>query len=201
MDCFLDNQLLIDWLTQYGGLALFVLLILGILALPIPEETLMVVAGVLIKNGTLTVYPTLLAAYAGSMCGITLSYLLGKTAGAYLIERFGEKWWIGKHFQQAQQWFDRFGKWALFIGYFIPGVRHFTGFSAGMVKMTYRKFSIFAYGGAVVWVSLFISIGYFFGNYCFSLLEELDFDLNVLIAIAIAVLAIYFFIKKALTKR
>jgi membrane protein DedA with SNARE-associated domain len=65
------------WLSHYGSLALFGLLVLGILALPIPEEPLLVLAGVFIKNGPLLLFPTLMAAFLGSMCGITLSYLLG----------------------------------------------------------------------------------------------------------------------------
>ncbi len=103
-----------------------------ILALPIPEETLMVVAGALMSHGKLEIPQTIIAAFLGSLCGITSSYLLGRTAGHFLVHRYGK--WIGvgqKQLDKAHLWFERFGKWTLFIGYFVPGLRHFTGFLQG----------------------------------------------------------------------
>ena len=54
------------------------------------------------------------------------------------------------------------GKWALIIGYFIPGVRHLTGYVAGGLRLPWRYFALFAYSGALLWVSLFIGAGYVF---------------------------------------
>lgn len=192
MDFLLNNEILITWLTQYGSISLFVLLVFGIIALPIPEETLMILSGILIKKGGLTLFSTVMAAYLGSICGISLSYLLGLVAGKYLIARFEKKASVKKHLQQVHNWFDRFGKWTLFIGYFIPGVRHFTGFSAGAMKMEFRKFSFFAYTGAVVWVSIFISIGFFFGNGCFTLLEKIDLNTSTIVIAFSSIVFIYF---------
>ena len=192
MDCLLNTEGLLPWLIQYGPLALFVLLIGGILALPIPEETLMVVSGALIKKGVLLCIPTLAAAYGGSICGITLSYLVGKLIAKYLLNKWEKKPWLSKHIHKARDWVDRFGKWSLLIGYFIPGVRHCTGLSTGAMSMNYSSFSLFAYTGAVIWVSLFISIGYFFGGMCLSFLEELDLDMTWIIGLSIGLLVIGF---------
>ncbi|MCI0381974.1 MAG: DedA family protein [Chlamydiae bacterium] len=199
MDCLINNETLVNWLTQYGAISLFMLLVLGILAFPIPEETLMILSGILIRKEGLDPFSTLLAAYTGAIAGISLSYLLGRTAGNYLITRFAKKGWIDKNFKRAQKWFDRFGKWALLVGYFIPGVRHFTGFSSGTVKMKFKKFALFAYSGAIIWVSLFISFGFFFGNYCFSFLEKIDFDLNVIIISAIIFVILFLIFYKLKT--
>ena len=175
MECLPDTHILTVWLVKYGVLILFLMLTLGILALPIPEETLMVVAGILMHKGKLNIPATVLFAYAGSVCGISLSYLLGRSAGHFLLSKYGR--WFGitqAHIEKAHYWFERFGKWLLFIGYFIPGVRHFTGFSAGMTKLEYKYFALFAYSGALVWVSLFLSLGYFLGRCCFSIYEKLE---------------------------
>ncbi len=148
---------------QYGSIALFFLLALGIFALPIPDETLMVIAGFLIAKGKLPLTSTLIAAYLGSMCGITLSYLLGSLVGKKALLRFGR--YIGithERLEKAHNWFERFGKWTLLIGYYIPGIRHITGFAAGSTYLKYWEFAVFAYTGAIIWVSTFISIGYFF---------------------------------------
>jgi len=196
MDCLINNEILINWLTQYGAISLFVLLVFGIIALPIPEETLMVLAGVLIKKGGLLLFPTLIAGYLGSISGISLSYLLGLLFGKYLLDKFEKKDFLKKNLMRVHKWFDRFGKWTLLIGYFIPGVRHFSGFTAGVMKMEYKKFALFAYTGAIFWVSTFISIGYFFGNYCFSFLEELDVDMNLIFITIGSIIVLYFLFYK-----
>lgn len=196
MDCLINNEILINWLTQYGAISLFVLLVFGIIALPIPEETLMILSGVLIKKGGLLLFPTLTAAYLGSITGISLSYFLGCFAGKHLLAKFEKKDFVKKHLQRVHKWFDRFGKWTLLIGYFIPGVRHFTGFSAGAMEMKFRKFALFAYTGAIFWVSTFVSIGYFFGNYCFSFLEELDIDFTLILILVFSLIFSYFIISR-----
>ncbi len=186
MDILLDNELLSNWLIQYGSIALFVLLVSGIIILPVPEETLMVLSGVLMSKGSLNIPLTILAAYAGSICGISISYLLGRTAGHYLISKYGNKIGISQaHLDQVHNWFERFGKWTLMIGYFIPGVRHFTGFVSGMTRMDFKHFALFAYTGAIIWVSTFLSLGYFSGNFLFSFFKnlELDFDEEIFIFI------------------
>lgn len=192
METLMDNETLSFWLIHYGSFALFLLLALGIIALPIPEETLMVLAGILMHKGLLQIPPTVMATYAGSICGISISYVLGRTLGNYFIHKYGS--WIGlteQRLQQAHSWFERFGKWSLLIGYFIPGVRHFTGFSAGVTNLEYKQFAIFAYIGAILWGTLFLSVGYFFGN-CLAICKDLeitDILMIVLILLGLAYLA------------
>lgn len=200
MDCSINYDFLMNWIIQYGSIALFFLLVFGIIALPIPEETLMVFSGILIKKGTLGMSSTLLAAYGGSICGISLSYLLGCTAGTYLLSQWGKKAWVIKHHERTVKWFERFGKWALLIGYFIPGVRHFTGFLSGTLGMKFKQFAVFAYTGAIIWASFFIFFGFFFGNYCLSFLEELDIDFNIIIISALVLAAIYLILSKRKSK-
>lgn len=191
MDTFFNSEMISLWLTQYGSLALFLLLVLGILALPVPEEALMIMAGVFVSKGTLTLSSTLVAAYGGSICGISMSYLLGFTLGHYLINKYSHIEWVSRHLKQAQRWFDRFGKWALLIGYFIPGVRHFTGFSSGMMNMPFKEFAFFAYTGAILWASLFISIGFFLESYGLSSVKEIDFDKDFLIAFGVLLAGLF----------
>lgn len=176
MDFFPEIETLSLWLLQYGAIVLFVLLTLGIIALPIPEETLMVVAGVLMSNGNLHLPHVILAAFAGSIMGITGSYLIGRLASKLFLYKIGP--WIGvteKRYQEAQKKFEPYGKWALFIGYFIPGIRHLSGFSAGMAKLSFKEFALFAYSGAFIWVSTFLSVGYFFSDYWFAIYERISF--------------------------
>ncbi|MDF3054250.1 MAG: hypothetical protein K0Q74_157 [Gammaproteobacteria bacterium] len=163
------------WLTQYGSFALFVLLALGIFALPLPDETLLVFAGVLIAKQQLQAIPTILCCVGGSLLGITLSYFIGKTAGIWLIRKYGH--WVRlteARMERVHNWFERIGCWALLIGYFIPGIRHMTGYAAGITELDYRKFALFAYSGAVIWANVFLAIGYFLGNKWLHIMDMVD---------------------------
>lgn len=192
MEIFADKEVLSLWLVQYGSIAIFGLLVLGIIALPVPEETLMVLAGFLMSSGKISIGSTMIATYAGSMCGITSSYIIGRTTGYYLIHKYGR--WCGLtegKLRRAEEWFSRYGKWTLTIGYFIPGVRHLTGLSAGATHLSFRQFALFAYTGAVFWVSTFLSIGYFFGDYWSALFEEIEVGADWLVIILVLALAAY----------
>lgn len=154
------------WVAHYGGFALFALLVFGIVGLPVPDETLLVLSGYLIFRGTLNPLGTWLGAVLGSMCGITCSYMIGRTAGvSFIHSRFGKWLHITEaRIQKIHNWFYHLGHWALFLGYFVPGVRHFTAMVAGTSGLEYRPFALFAYAGACVWVTSFMALGYFLGD-------------------------------------
>lgn len=156
---------LTHWIFQYGNFALFALLALGIIGLPIPDETLLAFTGFLVAQGKLPLGYTLLAAFLGAAVGISISYLLGLLIGKFVIEKYGGRIGITpEKIKRVQNWFDRVGKWAVFIGYFIPGVRHLSGYLAGSMRVHFIEFAFFAYSGALFWSIGFISLGYFFSN-------------------------------------
>ncbi|MBA3536713.1 MAG: DedA family protein [Tatlockia sp.] len=151
------------WLSHYGSFALFGLLALGIIGLPIPDETLLVLSGYLMAQSKLSLWLTPICALLGTMFGITISYLIGYFGGRLLILRFGK--WLGitkEKLDHLHQQFERRGKWLLFICYFIPGVRHLAGIAAGISYLRFWEFALFAYSGALVWTSSFLIIGFFF---------------------------------------
>ncbi len=159
------EQLVLAWITQYGYLAIFLLLVFGIVGLPVPDETLLTFSGYLIFRGNLVLPLAFGAALAGSVSGITISYWLGRTFGLALIHRYGKYLHITEaHIMKAHAWFERVGHWGLTFGYFVPGVRHLTAYAAGMSEVRPHQFAAFAYSGAVLWVSSFLTLGYFLGE-------------------------------------
>lgn len=155
----------VDLVARYGYFAIFGLLMLGIVGPLIPDETILVVSGILVRQGKLDYVAALAAGYGGSLCGITVSYLLGRNGLAYLIERvpFMRKN-SAKYLERVHRWFERYGHWTLFFGYFVVGVRHFTAVVAGTSKMRVVHFALYAYAGGLIWVISFVSLGYFLGD-------------------------------------
>lgn len=153
------------WVTAHGYWALYLLLALGVVGLPIPDETLLVFTGYLIGRGTLHPLGAFIAATAGAWTGISGSYMLGRTLGVGAVHRYGKYVHLTeKRLARVHIWFDRIGHWMLFIGYYIIGVRHFTAVVAGMSRVAYPTFIAYAWSGGALWVATFLTLGYFLGE-------------------------------------
>jgi len=180
---------ILTWISQYGYGAIFVLLALGIVGLPVPDETLLVFCGYLISKGKL--YPLLgwLAAVGGSLSGISLSYVIGRSAGYEFVHRYGHYvHFTEDRLEQVKGWFNRIGHWLLTFGYFILGVRHFTALVAGMSKLRYSTFAAYAYPGGVLWVTTFLALGYYLGEN-WKVVNELIHRYLTWISVAVGVAA------------
>jgi membrane protein DedA with SNARE-associated domain len=182
------EHLILGWIAQYGYLAIFALLVLGIVGLPVPDETLLTFSGYLVFAGHLSLPLAFAASLAGSITGITISYWLGRTFGLALIHRYGRYVRIQeKHVNAAHAWFERVGHWGLTFGYFVPGVRHFTAYAAGMSDLEPHQFALFAYSGGVLWVSSFIALGYFLGERWHAVQKSVD-HFMIWLSVAAAIL-------------
>jgi membrane protein DedA with SNARE-associated domain len=167
------------WISAYGYGAIFVLLLLGIVGLPIPDETILVYCGYLIYRGTLHAAPAYFTAMAGSWCGISLSYTIGRTLGTGAVLRYGKRLHLTEaRLEQVHQWFKRIGHWALAVGYFIAGLRHLTAVVAGMSRLEFSSFAAYAWSGGAVWVLTFILLGYFLGDQWKTIAKMVDRDMG-----------------------
>ncbi|MGP8154079.1 MAG: DedA family protein [Smithella sp.] len=181
-------------IIQYSYLGIFFSMGLGILGLPIPNETLMVFAGFLIFQNKLNYALTIFISFIGTSCGITISYFIGTLSDKLLLQKYSGKMRINpEHFQNVEEFYRKYGKSVLFIGYFIPGVKHLTAIFAGISEMPYRTFAIYAYGGALLWTIVFINLGYFledgwlhFAHYSYRFIIPL-----AVVALVVIVLAMY----------
>jgi membrane protein DedA with SNARE-associated domain len=187
----LDPSSLLTQIQHYGSGGLFLLLALGIIGLPIPDETLLLLSGILVASHKIALTTTWLAAIAGAIVGISTSYILGRTLGHFAVLTVLKKLGINQaHWHNAYQKFNRFGKWLLFIGYFIPGVRHFTGLIAGTTELPFRQFALFAYTGALCWSNLFFWLGYFYGLNAIHFIMDNYARYDVWILLPIVILAL-----------
>jgi membrane protein DedA with SNARE-associated domain len=156
---------LLSWIAQYGYGAIFVLLTLGIVGLPIPDETLLTLTGYLIFRGTLLPVPGYLASWLGTIGGITFSYGIGRVGGVRLLRRFGHLLHLPpERIARTNRWFHRWGKWSLTVGYFFPGFRHVIAIVAGSSGVRLPHFALFAFSGAAVWTAVFLYAGFALGE-------------------------------------
>jgi membrane protein DedA with SNARE-associated domain len=188
-------ELILHWILQYKYFGIFGLLALGVIGLPIPDESTLMFLGVMVSQHKLGLAPTLLAAFLGSAGGITVSFFFGHTFGLYVVHRFGH--WFGltpERLERAHRWFARAGKWSLTFGYYIPGVRHLTALVAGATKLEYPLFALFAYTGALLWAVTFILLGSFLGE-GWKLLARFGIQMAADAAVIVIAAAVYLFFR------
>jgi len=189
------------WVAAHGYWALYLLLALGVVGLPIPDETLLVFTGYLIGRGTLHPVGAFAAAVAGTWTGISGSYLLGWTLGAGAVHRYGKYIHLTEdRLAYVHRWFDRIGHWMLVVGYYIAGVRHFTAVVAGMSKLEYPTFIAYAWTGGALWVTTFLTMGYFLGENWLPVAELVHRDVGIasiaMMAVGIVGYVVWFALKK-----
>jgi membrane protein DedA with SNARE-associated domain len=191
------------WVAEHGYGALYLLLALGVIGLPIPDETLLVFTGYLIFRGNLHPVGAFAAAVAGAWTGISGSYVLGRTLGAGAVHRYGKYIrFTEARLAQVHRWFEHAGHWTLFFGYYIAGVRHFTAVVAGMSKLEYPTFIAYAWTGGAVWVGTFLTMGYLLGENWRQVAELVHrYILYASVAVIVASGLGYVLWKRAKTKR
>ena len=192
-DADMEHRLL-SWLGQYGAGVLFCAQMFGIFGLPIPDELLLTVAGALARQGQLGIASTIVAAIAGCMCGITLSYVRGRTVGLATLRRVVHV--SDAAFDRAHRWFHRSGGLLLMFGYFIPGVRHLTGVLAGTSGLEYRIFATFAYLGAFLWATGFVLLGWYASEEWEHMLRHTHRAALAMVILAATAGGIYFLLRR-----
>lgn len=159
------KQFIMHLVATYGYPGIFGALVIGIFGAPIPDEILLSFAGYLSSKGEMRLHLVIITAFLGSVCGISLSYGIGRFFGLYVFERYGRYIRLSpERLASAHDWFGRYGKWTLAAGYFLPGIRHLVACLAGASRLKFSTFALFAYSGGLIWGSTYIVLGYYMGK-------------------------------------
>lgn len=182
--------------TNYGYLAIFLWLAPGTFGIPVPDELLLTIIGYLVLRGDLRLIPTLAVVVAGSILGITLDYWVGRALDAKLIRGSGGFLRLRPDkFQGLKEWLRRRGGWVLFLGFFLPGVRHWVAIAAGITRFPLAGFIRFACLGALAWSLLYIFLGYFWGQDAGLLVERIGAHGRIATGVIATLLLGYFLIR------
>ena len=190
-------EVLFKLLAEHVYLILFVSLILEFAALPLPGETMMVVAGIMAYNNHGSYIGMIVASALGTVLGMQFSYEVGRRLGTKAVDKYGS--YIGLtpyRMTKAAEFFNKFGNIVIVIAYFLPGVRHILGYFSGISRIDAKKFHIYSTIGGIFWVVVIITLGYVLGPsapHAFKLLHKYG---TMLFILAIAALFIYLIYKK-----
>ena len=169
------DRYLLDLVTTYGAWVYAVLFLIvfaetGLVVTPfLPGDSLLFAAGALSATGALDGRIVTVLLLAAAILGDAVNYSVGRTLGERIIQRArtNERWgrWINPAYvDRAHVFFEKHGGKAIVLGRFMPIVRTFVPFVAGVAKMSYPTFALYNVAGACLWVGICVGAGYLFGN-------------------------------------
>ena len=147
----------------------------------LPGDSLLLMAGILAKSGTLSLPLTMLVCTLGSILGDQLGYYIGYVAGPKVFTRPQSRFFDPANVTRAREFFDKYGLIAIIIARFIPVVRAFAPTMAGVTKLPYLRFLPLSILGGVLWGTSITTVGYVLGG----LIPDLEKYIYVVIGVGI----------------
>jgi membrane protein DedA with SNARE-associated domain len=190
-------EMLRNYLAHWGYWAVGGALLLENAGLPVPGETILLLASFLAYSEHKLALPWIIVV---GVCAATLGDNLGFAIGSYggrpLLERYQRTLRIRPAvIARGEELFARYGAATIFVARFVAGLRIIAGPLAGVLRMPWRKFLVFNFLGAVLWVSVIASIGYLFGKHWDALVDLVQ-DANLAVAIVVVVVCVFFWWKR-----
>lgn len=181
--------------TTYVILFIVIFMETGLVVTPfLPGDSLIFAAGALSGAGSLNIWTLYVLLTTAAFLGDTANYWIGHGLGPKAFE-MNSKLLKREHLEKAQAFYEKHGGKAIMLARFVPIVRTFAPFVAGVGKMEYRRFMMFNALGGVLWVSLFLWTGHFFGNIPF-VKENFHYVMVVIILISVVPMAVEWYRSK-----
>lgn len=171
---FLDMILHVDkylgtFIAQYGTMIYAVLFVIvfcetGLVVLPfLPGDTLLFIAGAFCATGAMNIWVLIALLFAAAVAGNTVNYWIGSAIG-HKVFTHDYRWLDKDALRKTHAFYENHGGKTIILARFVPIVRTFAPFVAGVSEMTFAKFQLFNIVGALLWVVGLVAGGYFFGN-------------------------------------
>mgnify|MGYP001043373785 CR=1 FL=1 len=159
-------EIIMEYFTKYGGIAIFVIVLLEYLNLPgFPAGVIMPLAGIWAARGQITFPVALLITVAAGLTGSLVLYFIGYTGGDFALQKYLAKFPGQRPAIEAKlKWVRQKGSLGIFISKLIPMIRTLISIPAGVSKMNMAKYIVSSTLGILVWNLVFVGAGYFLGD-------------------------------------
>jgi membrane-associated protein len=152
-------------LWVYGVLFAVIFVETGVVVMPfLPGDSLLFIVGATAATGLLDITMALGVMFAAAVLGNQTNYTIGRWFGPRVFHWENSRWFNKRGFDKAHAFYEKYGGVTLIAGRFMPFVRTFAPFVAGVTMMTRRRFTFFDVTGAVLWIGGITLLGYVFGN-------------------------------------
>jgi membrane-associated protein len=156
--------------SQYGHWAYALLFVVifaetGLVVFPfLPGDSILFLSGTIVAAAGLEIHLLVAVLIAAAILGDTVNYAIGHFVGPRVFERPDSRWLRKQHLLRTQRFYEKYGGVTIIIGRFVPIIRTFAPFLAGIAGMSYRRFLSYNVVGAIAWVGALAYAGYLFGN-------------------------------------
>ena len=166
LDKYLDIMIQTMGLWSYVIIFLIIFCETGLVVMPLlPGDSLLFAIGTFAAIGSFDITTVLVLLTVAAIAGDTLNYWIGNYLGAKVFQYEDSRFFKKKYLERTHQFYEKHGGKTIIIARFIPIIRTFAPFVAGVGSMTYRKFLAYNVVGGVLWIFFLTLAGYFFGNY------------------------------------
>jgi membrane-associated protein len=165
----LDTHL-VELVTHYGTFSYAILFAIifcetGLVVTPfLPGDSLLFAIGALSAKGALDVYTAAFLLMLAAILGDSTNYWIGYFVGPKVFRSESSRWFNRAHLERTNAFYEKYGAKTVIIARFMPIIRTFAPFVAGIGRMNYPRFLFFSVLGSFFWIGLFIAAGYMFGN-------------------------------------
>ena len=184
-----------DFISSTGLPAVFILMALESACLPVPSEAIMLFAGSSVAAGDLTLFGVVAAGVLGNLVGSWIAYAVGYYGRIDLLEKNKLIHISPKHLKWADDWFERYGSWTIFLTRMLPIIRTFISLPAGVAKMPFWRFTVLTLLGCIPWVLMLALIGKSVGSNWEEWRDHLHY-LDYLVVVAAVALGVYLLIRR-----
>jgi len=137
----------------------------GLVVFPfLPGDSILFIAGTVVAASTLDIHLLVAILILAAILGDSLNYTIGHYIGPKVFDRPDSRWFRQDYLRRTQAFYDKYGGVTIIIGRFVPIIRTFAPFLAGVAGMSYRRFLSYNVIGAVAWIASLVYAGYLFGN-------------------------------------
>jgi membrane-associated protein len=164
------DQTLAHFAADYGHwlyLLLFLVIFAetGLVVFPfLPGDSILFIAGTVVASAGLDIHVLVVVLAAAAILGDTVNYSIGHYIGPRVFDKPDSRWFRQEHLRRTQAFYDRYGGFTIIVARFVPIIRTFAPFLAGVAGMSYRRFLAFNVIGGVAWIASLCYAGYVFGN-------------------------------------